>query len=349
MTLAFQMESRVRCHLTPKAASQPPHSRTCGGSDDFHQSLLFLRSLHAKSRPLQRFNTLTLQRQFFPFDLSQKFGVADRMKMFALFGRMQFSRETLAIVSKPVEQAFQPVRFLWKIAPDWTGKMPVPLVLQRFSRGFRFAILLSAAVVVISLAGCASPHDIVDEAVKDNDVQKVTSMVESDPSLVSSQDKGGDTLLHWAAARGYESLAELLINDKADVNAQNIEGDTPLYLAAGNGHSDIIELLLMHGAQADARDKGGATPLDKAAQYDRPRQVELLLARGADIAAKDKNGDTPLHYAAMSGSGECVQILLDHGAAVNAENQDGLTPLHQAVLNGHTSVALLLSQHGGHE
>ena len=241
------------------------------------------------------------------FDLSRKFGVADMMKMLALFGRFQGSMD------------------------------------------FRFAILLPAALLAISLAGCASPHDIVDEAVKDNDVQKVTSMVESDPSLVSSQDKGGDTLLHWTAAKDHQSLAELLINDKADVNAQNVEGDTPLHLAAGNGHSDIMELLLMHNAEVDARNNGGATPLDKAAQYDHPRQVELLLSRGANVQTKDKNGDSPLHYAAMSGSQDSVQILLDHGAVVNAENEDGLTPLRQAVLNGHNKVALLLSQHGGHE
>lgn len=156
----------------------------------------------------------------------------------------------------------------------------------------------------------------IHDAARTGNFEKVKALLKDHPDLVFSQDKDGDTPLHWAAAK---DIAELLLANKAEVNAKDNRGDTPLHSAAFNGHKDV---------------------------------AELLLSVGAAVTAIDIDGKTPLHLAALGGHRDVAELLLAHGADVNAKDNIGATPLLDAIFSrshDHKEVAELLREHGGHK
>jgi len=111
----------------------------------------------------------------------------------------------------------------------------------------RAIILLPVTFFFIGLTGCTTTNPL-NQAVLDDNTEKVTALLKAKPRLALSTDPGGDTLLHWAASAGHEELAQLLLDDKASVYARNMNGDTPLHVAAINGNLDIVKLLVANGA-----------------------------------------------------------------------------------------------------
>jgi ankyrin repeat protein len=59
----------------------------------------------------------------------------------------------------------------------------------------------------------------------------------------------GKSPLMYAAEKGYQETAVMLINKGADINIKNKAGDiSALILALNNGHTDIAKLLINKGA-----------------------------------------------------------------------------------------------------
>jgi ankyrin repeat protein len=56
----------------------------------------------------------------------------------------------------------------------------------------------------------------------------------------------------------------ILVDRGADVNAANRTGDTPLHSAAGKGFNTVVRFLVEKGAALDAKNKRGQTPLSAA-------------------------------------------------------------------------------------
>ena len=217
-----------------------------------------------------------------------------------------------------------------------------PFSLRRF-RVAAFLLVLSSSN--LALAGQ------IHEAVKNNDLAKVRSLIQDSPDLVFSKDEDGFTPLHLAAANGYRDMAELLVTNKADPNAKDNGQSTPLHqaVAAGGEHLDLLELLITHQADVNAADINGLTPLHYATLADDGKAVKLLLTHGAHPDVRDNvDGNTPLIIATGKGYKDVAEILLANGADVNAADRKG-TPLAWAIHTGHPDIANLLRQHGGHE
>src|SRR5262249_38723679 len=99
---------------------------------------------------------------------------------------------------------------------------------------------------------------------------------------------GGRTPLMWAAFRGDEAVAKLLLSRGAKVDEFTV-GGSALAQAAWGGHANTAGVLLEAGAQVGHRDLvANYTPLHWAASSERssPALVEVLLAHGADPNAE---------------------------------------------------------------
>ena len=133
----------------------------------------------------------------------------------------------------------------------------------------------------------------------------------------------GQTLLSYAAKRGYEAIMELLLaTNKVDVNSRDKDGQTPLSRAAEAGNETAVRLLLATSeVNVDSRDEYGQTPLSKAAGSGNETAVRLLLATGkVDVDSRDKDGWTPLSRAA--GRNEAVVKLLLATGKVDVDSRD---------------------------
>ena len=82
--------------------------------------------------------------------------------------------------------------------------------------------------------------------------------------------------LHRAGARGYLSIANLLLQAGATVDAVSNQGYTALQVAAYHGKIQVVEALLNAGADKAVKGKRGDTALDIAQAVNHPAIVKLL-------------------------------------------------------------------------
>ncbi|PQE28847.1 Pfs NB-ARC and Ankyrin domain protein [Rutstroemia sp. NJR-2017a BBW] len=154
---------------------------------------------------------------------------------------------------------------------------------------------------------------------------------------INSTDSFGRTPLSWAAGRGHEVVATLLLERGAELETKD---------TAESGHEAVVTLLLEKGAELETKDKSGRTPLLWAAEGGHEAVAILLLERGAEIETKYFSR-TPLSLAAQSGHEAVVTLLLDKGA--DLETKDSTfdhTPLSLAAKSGHEAVVILLLDKG---
>jgi uncharacterized protein len=238
-----------------------------------------------------------------------------------------------------------------------------------------FALFFAAATP----AATAPPEFM--KAIREQDVAKVQSMLEADPSLVNAKsEKGIDTvtaaifiLIHqdsfmlpaknrvlqlllarhptldvWqtAALGTSEQLAKMLRADQVDV--MNQFGWTPLHYAAFGGNVPNTKWLLDHGAdmRLRAKTKFKNSPFLVAMLTRDPDTVKLFLDRGADVLERQGEGDTALHEAAGAGDLALVQLLVERGSDVNARDDQGMSALDYAVQDNHDETAAYLRSKG---
>jgi ankyrin repeat protein len=113
-----------------------------------------------------------------------------------------------------------------------------------------------------------------------------------DTGKLSLQDRLQQTLLHYAAQRGYARFANALIERGAPIDAEDYAGMTPLYDAAARGHFRTVKLLLEKGANPHRAAIHGLTPVDIARQRGHRRTMQCFCevsagGGGAGAAASE--------------------------------------------------------------
>lgn len=168
------------------------------------------------------------------------------------------------------------------------------------------------------------------------------------------QTAGAELNLFEACAAGDVARAASLLDvDPTAITTYSFDGFTPLHLACFFGHAELVELLVARGAAVNALSHNGAQllPIHSAAAHHRPaiatRMVQHLIANGATVNDKQRDGFAPLHAAAQTGNLELAQVLLAGGAEVNVRKDDGQTPLGMALEHQHTALADYLRGQGG--
>lgn len=125
-------------------------------------------------------------------------------------------------------------------------------------------------------------------------------------------------------------------------------GNTLLHYAANRGYLDIVTLLLKKGADINARDKDGRTPLHEAMAYRRYDVARFLVENGADMTLKNKNGETPLISIVFMDNRklavDLVRFFIEKGFNISRSADAKL--LNESIRRGHHDVAVILLEKG---
>ncbi|XP_044735062.1 protein phosphatase 1 regulatory subunit 16A [Chrysoperla carnea] len=87
-------------------------------------------------------------------------------------------------------------------------------------------------------------------------------------------------------------LKELLAAG-GDLEQYDHQGATPLHIAAANGYVSVVEFLLDNHVSTDVRDNDDWQPAHAAACWGHLEVLEMLVQNGADLSAKNKHDETP--------------------------------------------------------
>lgn len=210
-------------------------------------------------------------------------------------------------------------------------------------------------VVVLFTSGVFARQPESDEAVWKRFSETLKIQVEemaNDPAemkeyILSREDvwldhyRNGNTLLHYAANRGYLDIVTLLLKKGADINARNNDGRTPLHEAMSYRRYEVARFLVVKGANTSLKNKDGETPLIAVVYMDdKKRAVDLVnffIARGFNVS---RSADAKLlNESILRGHHDVAVILLEKGIAFNDSS------LHDAASMGYEDVfAVLLSR-----
>lgn len=199
----------------------------------------------------------------------------------------------------------------------------------------RSIVFRTAAVLLAMCTAAAGP---IHDAAEQGDLERVKTLLQSDPQLLESPADNEKTPLHKAAYAGHIEVVKHLLQVGARVDARTGSNSTPMHGAAYYGHDEIVGLLLEHGAPLDAANEYGYVPLLSACAGGHKAVVQRLVAAGADLTAKTSGGSDALLNAAVSGNAEIFDLLVSSGADMKTADNDGENLLHYASYGGNTEL-----------
>ncbi|XP_036428016.1 LOW QUALITY PROTEIN: protein phosphatase 1 regulatory subunit 16A [Colossoma macropomum] len=130
----------------------------------------------------------------------------------------------------------------------------------------------------------------------------IRALIERGADL-NAADEQGATLLHIAAANGYLSVGELLLEQRVRVEEKDSDGWTPLHAAACWGQLHMVELLVAHGANLNTKSVLEETPLDVCADEEvRAKMLELKHKHDAIMKSQDRHKGTLQRRASSASS-----------------------------------------------
>ena len=174
----------------------------------------------------------------------------------------------------------------------------------------RWALYVGRRDLAALVLAADPPLDVFDAA-SVGDAERLTRLVEHDPTLVKAHSSDGFTALHFAAFLGGAPCAQILLDHGADpaAVASNPMQVQPLHSSVAAGQDEVSLLLVRAGAPLDDAQQGGYRPLHEAAQAGNRRVLDLLLAAGADPDVRTDDGSTALDLAEAHGHHELAAAL----------------------------------------
>lgn len=167
----------------------------------------------------------------------------------------------------------------------------------------KFYILL----VLLSNTYAFSQEDTFS-LVRSGDLDKLSRVLKTEPTLIDLPNEDGFTMLILAAYKGHDEIVDFLLNVGANVN-YNSEMGTALTASVFRGNYNMSQKLLNNKANPNLTDLRGVTPLMYATQFKNKDLIKLLLKYNSDKKLVDSTGKTAFEYAINSKDEEIIDIL----------------------------------------
>ena len=175
------------------------------------------------------------------------------------------------------------------------------------------------------------------QALVDGFKDVVYKLLENNKIDISSKDKDGRSLMHYAVMDKNKELIELLLEKGADINLRDKKGKTPINLFfTDKDYYDETSNLAFNNYSKNSNDntkssEGGKPELDL-------EFAEWIIKKGADVNIADSKGNIPLHMAVKYNGISTVSFLLQKTKYVDKSNYTGVKPLHMAAENNFLAV-----------
>jgi len=188
---------------------------------------------------------------------------------------------------------------------------------------------------MIVFSGCASKNDELYEAVLNQNMERVKSLIQAGADVNGAVYRGS-SILHEAVTTGSLEIVKWLVKYGASLEGKNRYGLTPLLWGVYNGKTKgilpVLDFLIQSGSDLNAENKRGCNALALAVEENEREVVEFLLDQKMDVNAAGSGceGKSPLSIAAYWGYQEIVRLLVERKADVNAKDRQGKSVLDWA-------------------
>jgi ankyrin repeat protein len=253
--------------------------------------------------------------------------------------------------------------------------------MEESMRKSKIATIFIGILLVLMISGCASTQV---KAARKGDLDALQKYLD-DGGDINAREKGGTTLLMYAAENGQnptitflldrgaiinlkddrgktaflygvtarkESSALLLLQRGASVNTLLPSGDSALTLASGGENLSMVKMLIENGADLNQTNNNGWSSLTIALSRDAQRPAKLssltnyLIGLNANIDIPSPEVDKIAFSAAASGNNEVLNYLLGLGYDLESRNSKNETLLMTAIVAQKTETVKMLLKKG---
>ena len=182
--------------------------------------------------------------------------------------------------------------------------------------------------------------EVLLHAIESKRFARVERLLTNNSIKVEDIEKYPISALNIAIQRGYDKIAEMLIDYGVSPLTQDRAGRCALHVAASTGNIRIIDKICERARTNNStlvaviegmEDNAGKTPLLCAAECTgRIQAMEKFLKLRADVDAVNRVEQTPLHVAVRNGDMVMIDFLLSKGADPTAADKMGVRPLDLA-------------------
>ncbi|HSW61330.1 MAG TPA: ankyrin repeat domain-containing protein [bacterium] len=184
---------------------------------------------------------------------------------------------------------------------------------------------------------------LVKQAVTNEDIDRLSSLVLMKPNLNSIYEDGL-TLLWYASIKKRTDIVATLLKGGANANAADKTGRSLLLYCIETRRFEIAKLLKTYGAVLKNED--GTKLLQKGLVIGDSQLVQLLVQLNINVNLKFSDGLSALWIAAFTNNREMIEVLADAGANLNIKDKNGKTVLMWSVENDRKEVANILITRG---